>query len=45
MQLRDTSTERERTICDFIAAMTDRYALEFFGRLYSEGAQTIFKPL
>ena len=45
LQLRDTSAERERTICDFIAAMTDRYALEFFGRLYSEGAPTIFKPL
>lgn len=44
-QARSTSTERERTICDFISAMTDRYALEFFGRLYSEGAQTIFKPL
>ncbi|MYJ74477.1 MAG: dNTP triphosphohydrolase [Gammaproteobacteria bacterium] len=44
-QLRDEPDPRERTICDFIAAMTDRYALEFFGRLYSEGPQTIFKPL
>ena len=44
-QLRDGPDESERTICDFIAAMTDRYALEFFGRLYSEGPQTIFKPL
>jgi dGTPase len=34
-----------RTICDFIAGMTDRYALEFYGRLTSENAQTIFKPL
>ena len=44
-QLRGPGVERDRTICDFIAAMTDRYALEFFGRLHSEGAQTIFKPL
>ena len=44
-QLRGAGAERERTICDFIAAMTDRYALEFFGRLNTEAAQTIFKPL
>ena len=44
-QLRGPGAERERTICDFIAAMTDRYALEFFGRLNTEAAQTIFKPL
>ena len=34
-----------RVICDFIAGMTDRYALEFYGRLFSENPQTIFKPL
>ncbi len=44
-QLRHNDTSRGRTICDFIAGMTDRYALEFYGRLHSEGAQTIFKPL
>lgn len=33
-----------RTICDFIAGMTDRYAIEFWGRLKSEFPQTIFKP-
>lgn len=38
-------THRDRVICDFIAGMTDRYALEFYGRLYSERPQTIFKPL
>ena len=37
-------SQRERIICDFIAGMTDRYALEFFGRLYSENPETIFKP-
>jgi len=37
--------DRDRVICDFIAGMTDRYALEFYGRIYSERPQTIFKPL
>ena len=37
--------DRDRAICDFIASMTDRYAVEFYGRLKSESAQTIFKPL
>jgi dGTPase len=33
-----------RTICDFIAGMTDRYAFEFYSRLY--GAHlTVHKPL
>jgi dGTPase len=37
--------DKKRVICDFIAGMTDRYALEFYGRLFSENPQTIFKPL
>ena len=37
--------DHDRVICDFIAGMTDRYALEFYGRLKSENPQTIFKPL
>ena len=41
----DSDNERERLICDFIAGMTDRYALEFYCRLYSENPETIFKPL
>lgn len=36
--------KKKRVICDFIASMTDRYALEFYGRLTSENPQTIFKP-
>ena len=40
-----TDAGRKRVICDFIAGMTDRYALEFYGRLFSENPQTIFKPL
>ena len=37
--------EQLRCICDFIAGMTDRYCLEFYGRLFSENPQSIFKPL
>ena len=35
---------KKRVICDFIAGMTDRYAVEFYARLKSENPQTIFKP-
>jgi dGTPase len=35
---------KKRVICDFIAGMTDRYAVEFYARLKSETPQTIFKP-
>ena len=34
---------RKRLLCDFVAGMTDRYAVEFFGRL-KQGGQSIFKP-
>jgi dGTPase len=37
-------TQKRRCICDFIAGMTDRYALEFYGRLTSEDPETMFKP-
>lgn len=40
-----SETARKRVICDFIAGMTDRYAIEFYGRLKSESPQSIFKPL
>lgn len=35
---------RMRVICDFVAGMTDRYAAEFYERLYG-GNHTIFKPI
>lgn len=35
---------KKRVICDFISSMTDRYAIEFYGRLTSENPETIFKP-
>lgn len=44
-KLSDREEWHKRVICDFIAGMTDRYALEFYGRLFSENPQTIFKPL
>ena len=40
----DSNEEKHRVICDFVAGMTDRYAIEFYGRLKSENAETIFKP-
>lgn len=42
---RSEPAHRKRIICDFIAGMTDRYAIEFYGRLRSERPETIFKPL
>lgn len=42
-QFRDESLKK-RVICDFVAGMTDRYAVEFYARLKSENPQTIFKP-
>jgi dGTPase len=38
-----TVHDQRRVVCDFIAGMTDRYAVEFYGRLYG-GDHTIFKP-
>lgn len=37
------SADKMRLVCDFVAGMTDRYAVEFFGRL-KQGDQSIFKP-
>lgn len=39
------ATKRHRIISDFIAGMTDRFALEFYGRLHSDNPQSIFKPV
>lgn len=45
-QLRGRSKAiRMRVICDFVAGMTDRYAVEFYARLHSDGAQSMFKPI
>jgi len=40
-----TSDElRKRTICDFIANMTDRYCLEFYARIVGQNPPSIHKP-
>lgn len=41
-RLGDTDAKK-RLICDFVAGMTDRYAMEFYSRL-TQGDQSIFKP-
>jgi dGTP triphosphohydrolase len=35
---------KKRVICDFIAGMTDRYALEFYDRLVSARPAGIYRP-
>lgn len=37
--------KQARTVCDFIAGMTDRYAMEFWARLNSDGAESMFKDV
>lgn len=42
----DRSEDKKmRVVCDFVAGMTDRYAVEFYGRLHSDTAQSMFKPI
>ncbi len=36
---------KQRVICDYVAGMTDRYVVEFYGRLKSENPETIFKSI
>lgn len=40
----DDKKVKARVVCDFIAGMTDQYAVEFYARLQSETARSIFKP-
>lgn len=41
----DDKAHKARTICDFVAGMTDRYAMEFWARLKSDGAESMFKDI
>lgn len=41
----DEASDKKRTVCDFIAGMTDKYALEFHGRLFSTEPESIFRPI
>lgn len=36
---------KARVVCDFVAGMTDRYAMEFWARLNSDDPESIFKPI
>jgi dGTPase len=38
-------TTRARAVCDFIAGMTDRYAMEFWARPKSDSPESMFKPI
>lgn len=41
----DNDASRHRVVCDFIACMTDTYAVEFYSRLQSDRPSSFFKPL
>lgn len=43
--LKEDAEHKARTICDFVAGMTDRYAMEFWARLNSDAAESMFKPI
>ncbi|MGE6494448.1 dGTP triphosphohydrolase [Cupriavidus metallidurans] len=46
LSLRDDEYSQKRLICDFVAGMTDRYAIEFYGRLTSvDNERSFFKPM
>jgi dGTPase len=38
------SNQKKRVVCDYVAGMTDRYAVEFYARLTSETFYSMFKP-
>jgi len=37
--------EQKRVICDYIASMTDRYALQLFNRLFGTSHESIYAPI
>lgn len=39
-----TKSEKRRVVCDYIAGMTDRYAIEFYNRLFGSTGLTMHKP-
>ncbi|NKB15082.1 deoxyguanosinetriphosphate triphosphohydrolase [Ralstonia solanacearum] len=46
LSLKDDKVARKRLICDFVAGMTDRYAVEFYSRLSSvDSGLSFFKPM
>lgn len=43
--MEDNSQQQKRIICDFIAGMTDRYAIQFYNRLKSSNPELIYSPV
>lgn len=41
----EDAREKRRVVCDFIAGMTDRYAMQFYNRLFGSTAETIYSPI
>lgn len=41
----DFNKKKKRIICDFISGMTDRYCVEYYGKLFSEDPISYFKPI
>jgi dGTPase len=37
--------EKDRVICDFVAGMTNRYAIEFYNRLFGTTSASIYSPV
>ena len=42
---KDDFSSRARIVSDFISGMTDRYAVELYGRLMSDTPRSIFQPI
>lgn len=40
-----SEADQKRMVCDFIACMTDRYALQFYNRLFGTSHETIYAPI
>ena len=41
----DNLSDKRRVICDFIAGMTDRYAIEFYSRIKGTDPASIYAPI
>ena len=37
--------EKDRVVCDFVAGMTNRYAIEFYNRLFGTTSASIHSPI
>ncbi|NTG76138.1 dNTP triphosphohydrolase [Agrobacterium rhizogenes] len=45
LEYKGNESKQARTVCDFIAGMTDRYAVEFWARMNSDAAESMFKDV